>query len=319
VPDFQSVAHFFLYPSDYLTFDAIHQNVPEIDHTMRRRLITAVVFVAVMFAGMLSGKFSFTALFGVITTLCLWEFFDMVFEEGQKRNLIRKIMAVLFGLLPYIAVSLLHLNTWGREPQQLYLVSFTLLPIVFLCFIFELFSKAAHPFNNVALTLLGMTYISAPFSMLNVIAFNGESFSPNIVMGLLFMIWSNDTGAYLVGSRFGKTKLLPRISPKKTWEGFIGGFVLTFLVGWGLSNYYTEIETRDWLVLAGITSVFGTIGDLVESMLKRSFEVKDSGKLLPGHGGFLDRFDAFMFLIPFATAYILWLRYTVQDFPIITP
>ena len=285
---------------------------------MKKRAVTAIIFVAVMFIGMLSGKLSFAALFGVITAICLWEFFDMVFEGSLKRDLTRKIIAVFFGMLPYAAVSLLHLNTWGLGPHQLFLASFTLLPLVFLCFIFELFSKSEHPFHNVALTLLGMTYISLPFSLLNVIAFNGDSFSPNIVMGLLFLIWSNDTGAYLVGSKIGKTKLLARISPKKTWEGFFGGLALTFLTGWGLSKFYTDINTADWLVLAGISTVFGTIGDLVESMLKRSFEVKDSGTLLPGHGGFLDRFDAFLFLIPFATAYLLWIRYTVQEI-IITP
>lgn len=285
---------------------------------MKKRAITAVIFVAVMFAGLLSGKQSFAALFGVITALCLWEFFDMVFAEGKRRDLTRKLIAIFFGMLPYTAVSLLHLNAWGLAPQQLFLASFALLPLVFLCFIFELFSKSEHPFNNVALTLLGMTYISAPFSMLNLIAFNGESFSPNIVMGLLFLIWSNDTGAYLVGSQIGRTKLLPRISPKKTWEGFFGGLALTFLVSWGLSKYFNEIRVQDWLALAAISSIFGTIGDLVESMLKRSFEVKDSGTLLPGHGGFLDRFDAFMFLVPFATAYLLWARYTGQIF-MVTP
>lgn len=285
---------------------------------MKKRAITAVLFVAVMFAGMLSGKQSFALLFGLITALCLWEFFDMVFEEGRKRDLTRKIMAIFFGMLPYSAVTLLHLNAWGLAPQQLFLASFALIPIVFLCFIFELFSKSDHPFHNVALVLLGMTYISAPFSMLNLISYDGEHFSPNIVMGLLFLIWSNDTGAYIVGSQIGRTKLLPRISPKKTWEGFVGGLLLTFLVAWGLSTKFTEIKTNHWLVLAGISSVFGTIGDLVESMLKRSFDVKDSGSLLPGHGGFLDRFDAFMFLVPFATAYLLWVRYTGQVF-IATP
>lgn len=277
---------------------------------MKKRAITAVIFVAVMFAGMYSGKQSFAALFGVITTLCLWEFFDIVFEEGRRRDLLRKFMAIFFGLLPYTTVSLLHLNAWGLSPNQLFLTSFALLPMVFMCFIFELFSKSEHPFHNVALTLLGMTYISAPFSMLNLIAFDGQNFSPNIVTGLLLLIWSNDTGAYIVGSQIGRTKLLPRISPKKTWEGFVGGMALTFLVSYGLSKYFTELSTPNWLALAAISSVFGTLGDLVESMLKRSFEVKDSGSLLPGHGGFLDRFDAFMFLVPFATAYLLWVRYS---------
>jgi phosphatidate cytidylyltransferase len=288
-------------------------------YSMKQRAITAVLFVSIMFAGLLSGKQSFALLFGVITALCLWEFFDMVFEDGRKRDLTRKLLAIFFGMLPYTTVSLLHLNAWGLSPNQLFLASFALLPMVFLCFIFELFSKSEHPFHNVALTLLGMTYISAPFSMLNLIAFNGEFFSPNIVIGLLCLIWANDTGAYLVGSQIGRTKLLARISPKKTWEGFWGGFAVTFLAAWGLSHYFTEVRVQDWMAFAVIASVFGTIGDLVESMLKRSFEVKDSGTLLPGHGGFLDRFDAFMFLVPFATAYLLWVRYTGQLAPVFAP
>jgi phosphatidate cytidylyltransferase len=276
---------------------------------MKQRAITAVIFVIVMLLGLYSSKQSFAALFGVVNALCLWEFFDMTFEEGKKRDFFRKAMAILFGMLPYIVVSLLHLNVFGYSANQLFRVSFALVPMVFLCFIFELFSKSEHPFLNVALVVLGMTYISAPFSMLNMIAFNGESFSADVVFGLLLLIWSNDSGAYIVGSQLGKHKILPRISPKKTWEGFFGGVATTMLAAWGLSHFFTIIHLKDWFVLGGIASVFGSIGDLVESMLKRSFDTKDSGSLLPGHGGFLDRFDAFIFLIPFATAYILWIRY----------
>ena len=122
------------------------------------------------------------------------------------------------------------------------------------------------------------------------------------------MTWANDVGAYFVGSKFGKTKLFPRISPKKTWEGSFGGVMMTFLTGWLLSLYIIELNLKDWLILALIVSIFGSIGDLVESMLKRSVGVKDSGTILPGHGGFLDRFDAFIFLLPFAACYLLWLR-----------
>lgn len=276
---------------------------------MKQRAITATIFVVVMLLGLYSGKQSFAALFGVITALCLWEFFDMVFEEGRRRDFVRKGMAIFFGVLPYVTVSLLHLNVLGFTANQLFIASFALLPMVFLCFIFELFSKSEHPFHNVALILLGMTYISAPFSMLNLIAFDGNYFSPNVVFGLLLLIWSNDSGAYVVGSQIGKHKLLQRISPKKTWEGFFGGVATTLLAAWGLSHFFKEISMLDWFALGVICSVFGTIGDLVESMLKRSFDTKDSGSLLPGHGGFLDRFDAFIFLIPFATAYLLWARY----------
>ena len=128
------------------------------------------------------------------------------------------------------------------------------------------------------------------------------------IFGVLLLIWSNDTGAYLVGSQLGRHKLMPRISPKKTWEGFVGGVIIAQLIGWAISTYIKDFSLQDWLIIAGITSVFGTMGDLVESMLKRSFDVKDSGSLLPGHGGFLDRFDAFIFLLPFVAAYMLWAR-----------
>ena len=120
------------------------------------------------------------------------------------------------------------------------------------------------------------------------------------------MTWANDTGAYLIGSQIGRTKLFPRISPKKTWEGSAGGVLVTFLAGYLLSRIFSDISLVDWCVLAGIVSIFGSLGDLVESMLKRSLQIKDSGNLLPGHGGFLDRFDAFIFLLPFAAAYLLW-------------
>ncbi len=284
---------------------------------MKKRAITALIFVAVMLAGLYSSKQSFVALFGVITAVCLWEFFDMVFEDqdGLKRNTIRKWVGVTFGMMPYIMVAILHLNIFGFTVNQLFISSFAFLPLIFFCFIFELFSKSETPFHNVALILLGITYLSVPFSMLNLIAINGESFNPNIVLGMLLLTWSNDTGGYIVGSQLGKNKLMPRISPKKTWEGFAGGVVLAFFVSWLLSKYLqTDLQLKDWLVIAGLTSTFGTVGDLVESMLKRSFDTKDSGTLLPGHGGFLDRFDAFIFLIPFATTYVLWVRWASSGF-----
>ena len=139
------------------------------------------------------------------------------------------------------------------------------------------------------------------------IGFNNGKFSPNIVFGLLALTWMNDTGAYLVGSQIGKHKLFPRISPKKTWEGSTGGVVFTFVLAYILSLLFDDLRLVDWMFLAAIVGTFGSIGDLIESMLKRSLKIKDSGNLLPGHGGILDRFDAFIFLLPFAAAYLLLL------------
>jgi phosphatidate cytidylyltransferase len=181
-------------------------------------------------------------------------------------------------------------------------------PFVFLAFIHELYARSPQPFANVAFLVLGMVYIGVPFAMLHFIAFQGEHFHADTVLGLLLLTWSNDTAAYLVGSRFGHRLFFPRISPKKTWEGFLGAAAITLLAAWPISRLFSDPALRHWLALAVIVVVFGTVGDLVESMLKRSFARKDSGILLPGHGGMLDRFDAFIFLLPYATAYLLWIR-----------
>ena len=129
-------------------------------------------------------------------------------------------------------------------------------------------------------------------------------FSPNIVAGILFLTWANDSFAYIVGSKIGKTPFFLRISPKKTWEGTIGGAVFCMLTAGIIAQFFTQLSLLDWLVVGAIVAVFGTIGDLVESLLKRSVGVKDSGSFMPGHGGFLDRFDAFIFCIPFVYFYL---------------
>ena len=134
---------------------------------------------------------------------------------------------------------------------------------------------------------------------MNSLSLSGSAYQPLRVFGLLLLIWTNDTMAYFVGSQLGRRKLFERISPKKTWEGTIGGGLCAVLVAWGLSFIIKDFTQPQWLVLGMVAAVFGTLGDLVESMLKRSVGVKDSGNLLPGHGGLLDRFDAFIFALPF--------------------
>jgi len=126
-------------------------------------------------------------------------------------------------------------------------------------------------------------------------------------LGILFLIWSSDSGAYVVGSLIGRTRLFERISPKKSWEGTIGGGLFSLLVAYILSRYFLEIRTDQWLTLAVIVIVAGILGDLIESMLKRSLQIKDSGSILPGHGGILDRFDALIFAVPFAWVYLQWI------------
>lgn len=273
-----------------------------------RRLSTAILFVLVMMGGLYGGRYSFVLLFALITALCLWEFLTLVLTRLRKRDYIRMYLGVTFGLTPFVLATVLQLG-FVREIDTF--VAFTALlffPFIFLAFIYELFAASDRPFMNVAFLVLGMVYIGAPFAMLDFIAFDGTYFYANTVLGLLLMTWANDTGAYLIGSKFGKHKLYPRVSPGKTWEGTFGGFFVTIALAFILSVTFDELRLIDWLVLSFIVAIFGTTGDLVESMFKRGIGVKDSGSILPGHGGLLDRFDGFIFLLPFAAAYILWVR-----------
>ena len=274
-----------------------------------QRAFTALIFVIVMLLGLYSHHYTFVLLFAIITAGCLWEFFLMVMDRESRRDYIRLFIGVAFGLTPFALASVLQLGWVDITEEFIIISSILFFPFIFLAFIYELFSKSERPFMNVAYIVLGMVYIGAPFALLDFIAFEGSTFYANTVLGLLLLSWANDTGAYLVGSKIGKTKLIPRISPNKTWEGSIGGVVITFICAWALCYFLDDdLRLRDWLVLAGIVSIFGSIGDLIESMLKRTAGVKDSGRLMPGHGGLLDRFDAFIFLLPFAAAYILWIR-----------
>lgn len=273
-----------------------------------RRLVTAIFFVAVMIGGLYGGRYSFVFLIALVTALCLWEFLGLVLSRLSRQDQIRRLLGVVLGLMPHVLASAVQLDLVVDSEEFVAITSLLIFPIIFLAFIYELYCRSQQPFTNIAYLILGLVYIGVPFAMLDFIAFHENYFYANTVFGLLLLTWSNDTGAYVVGSQFGRHPLFPRISPKKTWEGTIGGIVVTLVIAWLLSRFFEELSTFDWLVLGAIVGIFGTFGDLVESMLKRSLETKDSGALLPGHGGVLDRFDGFIFLLPYATAYLLWIR-----------
>jgi phosphatidate cytidylyltransferase len=172
-----------------------------------------------------------------------------------------------------------------------------------------------RPFDSLAHTFFSILYTAAPFSLFPFAAFshtgleplvqmNGVGFSPGIPVGFFLLLWTNDTGAYLVGSAIGKHRLFERISPKKSWEGFFGGMLLTLLVACLIGSWLGVADTTGWMIIAVIISLAGTAGDLLESMLKRSLGLKDSGTILPGHGGFLDRFDSVVVSFPLVYLYI---------------
>ena len=294
--------------------------------TFQQRALTATVFTSVMLLGMFLHEGTFILLFFIISMGCLWEYMKLMTDN----NRLREVGALIIGNgLWFVFMSKDHFvkgfdagdltKTIAWAPNvSIYsillfaFVSFLIIPFVLL--IVELFEKSDKPFQNVAGTLLGIFYAIVPIFLLISMSrenhyeegtFIATKFTPNIAAGILCLTWINDTGAYLVGSKFGKTPLFPRISPKKTWEGTIGGVVFCILSGFLIHRVFGVLNLTDWMVVGGIASVFGTLGDLIESMLKRSVGVKDSGSFLPGHGGFLDRFDSFIFEIPFVFLYLM--------------
>ena len=183
---------------------------------------------------------------------------------------------------------------------------FLMFPVAAGTFFIKLYRKAdTKPFTSIAFTFLGIVYVAVPFALLNVVVFIKGYYSHQIILGLLFIIWASDTGAYFAGTKFGKTKLFERVSPKKSWEGSIGGAVAALLMAFAISFFYNELLPWEWMVLAGITVVTATYGDLVESLFKRSIAIKDSGTSIPGHGGFLDRFDGLLLSVPYILAYLI--------------
>jgi len=266
---------------------------------MKQRVITAIFFAAAMLGGIFWGGHSFLLIFTLITIGCAWELTGMLFQEHRFRTL-RRVWGTVAGILPFwlVAAGLSHIFI-----LPIWVTAFIASLMAFGMFVamaVELFLGAERPFANIGNFLLCSIYIGLPFAMLADIAIEFDMpYKPLRVFGLLLLIWTNDTMAYFVGSQLGRRKLFERISPNKTWEGTIGGGIFTVLVAWGLSFIIKDFTQTQWLVLGVVAAIFGTLGDLVESMLKRSVGVKDSGNLLPGHGGLLDRFDAFIFALPF--------------------
>lgn len=264
---------------------------------MLTRAITGALFVAALIAGIyFDGTIAF-CLFSLIVLLGVEEFYSLV----KKSKTIKPIK--FWGMLSSI-VLMVVLCFIIQDKLQVKIVMIPVL-MLFAIFIIELFKKNANPFINVSYTILGAVYVVLPFAMLYHLGYyNSEEYSFQIILGFFFLLWTSDTGAYLSGKFLGKHKLFERISPKKTWEGSIGGTVLTIGVAYILSLYFTNLTLTNWIVVGILTAVFGGLGDLVESMLKRSLNIKDSGNILPGHGGILDRFDGLLIGIPFVYTYL---------------
>lgn len=270
-----------------------------------KRAITGVLFVAILVGCILYNPLSFGILFTIISALTIYEFGQLVNMRAEGVN-INKMITMLGGAYLFLAIMGFCTNE-GQEGSKIF-IPYVLLLLYMM--ISELYLKKENPILNWAYSMFSQLYIALPFAMLNILAFNYDptyssvSYNPILPLSIFIFLWLNDTGAYCIGSLIGKHRLFERISPKKSWEGSIGGGVVAIGVSFVLAHYFPFISMWEWAGLALVVVIFGTWGDLTESLLKRQLHVKDSGTILPGHGGMLDRFDSALMAIPAAVAYI---------------
>ena len=271
---------------------------------LNKRVQTGAYFVLAMLFGVFGGQYTYSLLFAAILGLCLWEFLSMLLPAESFQDKVRFYVAMTLGLTPFI-ISSLTLMRWlpGFSLDLLFIGILTC--VFFLLFSLELFGSSPTPFQNIGYIFLALLYLGIPLTLLNYIAFQSGHYSPKMVISMLLLTWFNDTAAYALGSRYGKRPFFPRISPNKTWAGAFGGLFFALALSVILYLVIGGLNLWQWLLFAILSSFFGNVGDLFESMLKRSVNVKDSGNLLPGHGGFLDRFDAFIFALPFLFLYLM--------------
>ena len=272
------------------------------------RAVSGVIFVAIMVFGLAFNAMAMMFLFSIITGMTVWEYTGLVNE--RKCVSVNRFITTAAGVYLFLAVAGF---CSGITPPTVFIPY--LLTIVYL-FISELYLKQEDPINDWAYTMLSQMYIALPFATINMLAFKSSAddgtvyFDRILPLCIFVFLWLNDTGAYCFGSLLGRHKLFPRISPGKSWEGSIGGALLVMVVaaigGYYLCRNYCGVMSSvpEWIGLAVVAVVFGTWGDLVESLFKRTLGIKDSGNVLPGHGGMLDRFDSSLMAIPAAVIYI---------------
>ena len=259
------------------------------------RTITGIFFVAVVVSSVIFNPIFFACLFFCVTLLGLHEFYKLLQKGGRTPQ---TWLGFLSGGLLFAGLAAVA-NNW-IDAKYL----FALVPLIAISFILELYRNKPSPFENVALTLVGVLYIALPFGLMNFFYLPGLHYTFIILLGYFVVLWINDTFAYLFGSAFGKHRLFERISPKKSWEGSIGGALISIIAAWVFASFDHSLSLIQWITITVIIVISGTLGDLVESLLKRSLNFKDSGTLLPGHGGILDRFDAVLISAPLIFVYI---------------
>ena len=266
---------------------------------LRTRSITGIAIVAIIIGVTLAGQLPTQIFIMAICALCSYELISISLPETGKLS---KITFVAFTSLP-----LAWIIAQAQQPESLdnifpELFNMWALPLLLALYVFVIIAAgASEAYRHITTMALAILLFSGG----GIFAIDIIEISPIIILGVFILLWSNDVFAYLIGSRFGRTKLAATISPGKTWEGFAGGGIMSIATGLLLSMWITELNITDWIILSVIVVFFGTMGDLLQSAVKRHYQVKDSGTLLPGHGGFWDRFDSFIGCVPFISVYLI--------------
>lgn len=267
-----------------------------------QRAITGLIFVAILIGCIIGSPLSFGLLFSIISAMATAEFCNLMNKhEGVCVN---RNICVLGSVSLFLCFFY-----YGMNPAQTGIFIPYLIITIYLM-VSELYLKKKHPLNSLAYAMLSQIYVGLPFALLNVLAFHSNGWDSVseyqfiLPLSIFAFNWINDTGAYCTGMLLGKHPLFKRISPKKSWEGSIGGAVFSIAGAFALAYFFPIMSTAAWVGMGLTVVVFGTWGDLTESLMKRHLGIKDSGNILPGHGGMLDRFDSAIMAIPAAVVYL---------------
>ncbi|HTF80371.1 MAG TPA: phosphatidate cytidylyltransferase [Cytophagales bacterium] len=264
---------------------------------LQQRTISGLIGAALMISLIVINAYTFLFLSTALALASLHEFNHLISTKTDARP--NKFMAMLIS---FFAIQISFLVEIGILSNKYYFLS---VPLIATIFTAELYRKSAHPFQNIAFTVLSLVFTIIPFLFFLKIAFFAHAqYSWRIVLGLFCILWASDIGAYISGKSFGRHKLFPSVSPGKTWEGALGGALFSIAAAFLIGSYWKDLSLLQWLGTSVIIVVFGMYGDLVESGLKRSIQIKDSGTMIPGHGGFLDRFDGLYLSLPIIYSYL---------------
>ncbi|MFC0775072.1 phosphatidate cytidylyltransferase [Terrimonas alba] len=272
-------------------------------NNLTKRILTGALLIIIITSAIRGGSISFILLTLTINLLALHEFYHLFHSYTGS---LRQVTGIMLSLCLVITFALFITN---RSDWKILLIN---IPLAFGIFIRELYLKSQTPFHNLAFIFTGIICITIPLCFFTSIAFlpiREAVYNYEIVLGYFFILWASDSGAFLIGKYFGRHHLFERISPGKTWEGSLGGMFCALLVAYTTSYFFTSLNFINWIIIALIITVTGTFGDLIKSLMKRSLHIKDSGTILPGHGGMLDRFDTLLGSATFIFCFLVLFLY----------